>query len=259
MIFDPFRPYIRSALFILVFYVMAGTCFAQRGMKSDEVEVSERLGSTIPQSLTFLRSDSVLCQPFANPGKPVLITLMVYQCPENCDALPEGIADLINLGKMEPGKDYLAYTFSYDPSESPTDAKEKRDSMFRLLRKKIPKEGWTFYTGINGSVDSLARMLGIGYILRGNHFFYPHLAVLISPNGKIVKYLYGQLFNVAEFKMALENALQEETSPTFVKKLHYCLNYDPAVYPRYRFILHTSMIILLVTLSVVAVFLFRKS
>jgi len=95
----------------------------------NEVEVTGHLGVTIPGNLHFLDEDSTLVAPFRNSEIPILVTMMVFNCPDNCNALPEGVADLINLSDLIPGKDYKALTISLHPEEMPMDAQAKKDSM----------------------------------------------------------------------------------------------------------------------------------
>jgi protein SCO1/2 len=52
--------------------------------------------------------------------------------------------------------------------------------------------------------------------------------MIVSPNGKIVKYIHGTKFNPVEFKMAVINAGAEEPTPTITKIMKACFNYEPA-------------------------------
>ena len=50
---------------------------------------------------------------------------------------------------------------------------------------------------------------------------------ILSPSGKITRYLYGLHFLPFDFKMALIEAQKGIARPTINRVLEYCFNYDP--------------------------------
>jgi protein SCO1 len=51
--------------------------------------------------------------------------------------------------------------------------------------------------------------------------------MLISPSGKITRYLYGLTFLPFDVKMAIIEAQREMARPTINKVLEMCFSYDP--------------------------------
>jgi len=50
--------------------------------------------------------------------------------------------------------------------------------------------------------------------------------IMISPDGKITRYLKGISFVPFEFKLAVYEASQGKSAPTIIKVLKYCYSYD---------------------------------
>ena len=52
---------------------------------------------------------------------------------------------------------------------------------------------------------------------------------MLSPEGKITRYLYGSTYFLPfDLKMAVVEAQQGRSGPTINKVLNYCFSYDPA-------------------------------
>lgn len=78
-------------------------------------------------------------------------------------------------------------------------------------------------------MKSLANQVGFGYRYDEQEQQYAHSAVLIvlSPEGKVSRYLYGVDFPVPKLKLALNEA-SEGKAGTFIDRiLLFCYRYDP--------------------------------
>lgn len=58
-------------------------------------------------------------------------------------------------------------------------------------------------------------------------FAHPSGIVIVSPKGKITRYLYGLKFLPFDFKMAIIEAQKELSRPSINKVLDFCFAYDP--------------------------------
>ena len=62
----------------------------------------------------------------------------------------------------------------------------------------------------------------------GKEYIHPGTLIVISPKGKITRYLYGSdHFLPFDLKMAIAEAAEEKSGPTINKMLKYCFTYDP--------------------------------
>ncbi|MGE5411738.1 MAG: hypothetical protein ACM3MI_12325, partial [Clostridiales bacterium] len=57
---------------------------------------------------------------------------------------------------------------------------------------------------------------------------YAHMSslIMLSPNGKITRYILGTQFNPVDLKMAVINAQQGQVMPTLNKILAFCFSYE---------------------------------
>jgi len=69
--------------------------------------------------------------------------------------------------------------------------------------------------------------VGFRYKETGLDFAHPSGIILVSPEGKITRYLYGLDFLPFDLKMAIIEAQKGLAKPTINKVLQYCFNYDP--------------------------------
>ena len=85
-----------------------------------EVGVDQKLNDEIPLNLAFRDEHGnpvELAQFFA--GKPVILTLVYYNCPMLCTQVLNGLDRSLQLIPMEIGKDFNVVTVSIDPTDRP--------------------------------------------------------------------------------------------------------------------------------------------
>ena len=89
--------------------------------------------------------------------------------------------------------------------------------------------------GIFWSVDStqskaLADAVGFGYNYDEERKEFAHSAAtfILTPDGKISRYLYGIDFSARDLKLALLEASDGKIGNTIDKFILYCYHYDPA-------------------------------
>ena len=56
---------------------------------------------------------------------------------------------------------------------------------------------------------------------------HPSCIIVLSPSGKVTRYLYGTSFLPFDVKMALVEAQKGQSRPTINRVLEYCFTYDP--------------------------------
>ena len=117
---------------------------------------------------------------------------------------------------------------SFHEGETPVLASLKKKNYQELLHDQLVGRHWHFLTGDRQNIDKLLETLGFSVIRHGEDILHPAAIMIVSPGGKIVKYIHGTKYNPVEFKMAVAEAAQEKTMPTFTKVLKMCFNYEPA-------------------------------
>ena len=108
-----------------------------------DVGLDQRLGDSIPLDL-ILRDEHgqpvALRQLFGE--KPVILTLVYYQCPMLCTEVLNGLLRSAKELPLEIGKDFSIVTVSIDPSEGPVLAEVKHELYTGLYGRLGASRGW---------------------------------------------------------------------------------------------------------------------
>lgn len=208
--------------------LIASPAIAQVGLDTTtEVGVDEHLGEIVPLELEFLDEDGVPTKLGDLIDKPTILSLVYFRCPSICTPLLSGLADVVDRIDLEPGEDYQILTISFDVRETPDLAKRKQANFLKAVQREISPEAWRFMSGDSASVAAVTDAVGFRYIPQGKDFMHPGVIMVLSPGGKISRYLYGITFLPFDVKLALMEASEGKVSPTIRRVLLYCFSYDP--------------------------------
>jgi protein SCO1 len=192
-----------------------------------ELGIYEHLDQYLPKDLVFVNDNYDTVNLLSQINKPALIVPVYYECPGLCSPLLEGVADVISRSDMEIGKDYQVLTISFNPDERTKLAKEKKASYLKLVKTSGDLEhGWVFYTGDSANISKFLNSLGYMVKRTGKDWVHPSATVMVSPTGKITRYLYGVYFLPFDLKMAAVEASKGRSGPTINKMLNFCFSYD---------------------------------
>ncbi len=196
------------------------------GQKQIDVGVDEKLGDYLPMDAIFQNSDGDTLKLGDVINKPILLSLVYYECPGICNPLLTELAWTVDKIDLVPIDDYQVVTISFDHDETPATAQKWKKNYFNAM-KKFPEEGWTFLTGDSINIKKVTDALGFYFKKQGNEFLHAGTVVAIAPDGKISRYIFGSTFNQFDLKMALLDAEAGKTNPTIAKVLQFCFSYDP--------------------------------
>jgi protein SCO1/2 len=126
-----------------------------------------------------------------------------------------------------PGNEYEVVTITIDPHESTELARQKKAQHLAAYGRPAP--GWHFLTDYAGNSKRLADQVGFHYRYDPRQDQYAHAAAIaiLSPQGKLSRYLYGIHFPVRDMRFALAEASENRTGMTIEKVLLFCYHYDP--------------------------------
>lgn len=197
--------------------------------KDLEIGVDEKLGDFIPETIMVINESGDTVNLFSLINKPTILTLVYYRCPGICSPLMEGLADVIDRSDMTLGKDYQVLTVSFDSREDTELAVRKKRNHLNMMQKKEEAEkNWLFFTTDEVNSSLLTNTVGFRYRRTGNDFVHSATLIVISPQGKITRYLNGINFLPFEVKMSVLEASEGRVGTTINKILQYCYAYDPA-------------------------------
>jgi protein SCO1/2 len=195
--------------------------------KEIDIGIVEKLGDTIPLDLSFNNenNESVTLRQLID--MPTILMFVYFDCPNLCSPLMDGVADVISKLDMTIGKDYKVITISFNTSDTPEKAKEKKANFVTRISKENQKY-WMYLTGIQENINAITAAAGYKYKSQGLDFAHPSAIMILSPAGKITRYLYGLTYLPFDLKMAIIEAQKGIARPTSSRVLEYCFAYNPA-------------------------------
>ena len=197
------------------------------------VGVDERLGSRIPTDLPFRDQTGRpvrLSRYFT--GVPVILTLNYYACPTLCPLVFRNmVSTLQQMGGIALGRDFRIVTVSIDPGETLARAVDKSSKTYAMLgNRPDAADAWPFLLGSPASLQRLSESVGVRYTRVGaSDFAHPNVVIIVTPDGRVSRYLYGMEQSPKDLKLALLEASGGRigSSQVFNKALLYCFHYDP--------------------------------
>jgi len=216
--------------FFLIY--LSGNLGGQQLVRSDifkqevEVGIEEKLGDTIPLNLWFLNenSDTVRLRELIN--KPTIMFFVYFDCPNLCSPLMDGVSEMVSKLDLNLGTDYQIITISFNTKDTPEKAREKKVNFVQRISKEN-QAYWIYLTGTQENIDAITASIGFKYKAQGLDFAHPSAIYILSPQGKITRYLYGLTFLPFDVKMAIIEAQKGIARPTINRILEYCFAYDP--------------------------------
>ncbi len=192
-----------------------------------EVGIVEQLGEFIPLKATFRdeSGESLMLEDIID--KPTIVALVFFRCGGVCPRILSGVSLVLDRTPLEPGRDYRVLTLSFDDSDTPEFAAEKKKNYTAAFSKAFPEEAWKFLTGDRENISKFTEAVGFKYKQEGDFFVHPAALIILSPDGKIVRYIYGTSYLPFDMKMALLEASEGRVGSTIAKVLQFCYSYDP--------------------------------
>lgn len=202
---------------------------AQTEAGEEGVGISEKLGEYIPLDALFYdeRGNLVSLGALLGDNKPVIIVPAYYRCKNLCTTILDATASVIERMRLVPGKDFNVITISFNELETPEEALNKKKTYLKAAGKPLSAGSWRFLTGNNKNIKSLTEAIGMSFVRKGEEFLHPSALVVISGEGRISRYLYGNSYLPFDLEMALTEASKGVSRASIRKALLLCFSYDP--------------------------------
>jgi protein SCO1/2 len=197
-----------------------------------DVRIDERLGNKVPLDVQLVDWSGA---PFAfrsvfDGKKPVVMALVYYDCPMLCGLILSGTAKAMRENGLVLGKDFEAVTVSFDPSEKPAQAAERRRGYLQSMGLADAGRTWPFLVGTAEASRALADAVGFHYARDEATGQWAHMAAIfvLAPDGTVSRYLYGIEYPPKDLRLALVEAAGGKVGTSFDRFLLTCYRYDPA-------------------------------
>ncbi|HRO83396.1 MAG TPA: SCO family protein [Niabella sp.] len=202
-------------------------------------EEKKFLGSKIPDiSLIDAQGKNVNLYSLLQ-GKPLIISPIYTKCPSICGVVSNGTKEAVEkLGTL--GKDFNMISFSFDSTDQASDLQNYQ------RRWKMDGNHWRTVTSDANTIRSLMASVGFEYDVDTTLKQFNHAAMLvvITPEGRISRYIYGVSPSKRDIRLAVMAAMAEKTTPGLFAGLYLrCFGYDPVMRTYkvdWRFIISTS-------------------
>jgi protein SCO1 len=197
------------------------------------VEIQERLGARVPLDARFTAEDGSavrLGDLVVKREKPTVVALVYYSCPMLCGLVLKGMARTMRESGLTLGKDYDAVALSFDPRDTAKLAAERQRGYLQAFGDPEAKRAWRFLVGAEPEIRSVTDAVGFKYAYDEKTKQYAHAAALVvlTPDGRVSRYLYGVEYPSRDLRLAVVEAAQGRVGTSFDRLLLTCYRYDPA-------------------------------
>jgi protein SCO1 len=199
------------------------------------VGYDQRLGEQVPLDLEFRDEAGRLLKLGDFFGRrPVVLVFAYYECPMLCDLVLQGLTGSLKALRFDAGKEFDVVVVSIDPKETPKLAAETEAQTLSRYGRSGTEAGWHFLTGGQGSILKLTQAAGFRYVYDKERGEFAHAAgvVILTPGGRISRYLYGIEYAPRDVRLALIESADGRIGNLADQVLLYCFHYDP-VYGKY--------------------------
>ena len=196
-----------------------------------DVGIEQRLNQQVPLSLTFRdeAGNPVQLHQYFTPGKPVILSLVYFNCRMLCSEVLAAMTKSMRLIKFDAGKQYEVLTVSFDTRDTPAQAAEAKQKYLALYGRAGAETGWHFLTGDQASIATLAQAVGFHYRWDPSTEQFAHAAgiMLLTPEGRVAQYYYGAKYFPSDIRLGLVQASQNRIGTLADQIVLYCYHWDP--------------------------------
>lgn len=210
----------------------SGIPVTQKPLEIENVGVEEKLGAQLNPHLQFTDHNGKLVtlgDYFNKDHRPIILSLVYYNCPGLCNFHLNAMIDVMRPMDWSIGNQFKYLTVSFDASEKFETAQKKRESYLKQYNRTGAEKDWWFLVGSTESVKEITDEVGFKYkwIEKNKEWSHASVAIILTPEGKVSRYLPGLTVDSQTLKMALNEASNGRIGTLMDKILMYCFHYDP--------------------------------
>jgi protein SCO1/2 len=196
-----------------------------------EVSFKPELDVQVPLDLEFMGDDGKRA-PLRDrmlPGKPAILALVYYRCPTMCNLMLNGMVEALRDVSYLPGKDFSVLAVSFDARETHVVAAGKLENALEMYGKPETAGAWHFLVGQSPQIDKLTASVHFGFKYDSaiDQFAHGSGLLILTPDGKLSRFLPGVLYPRRDLQLALVEAGQGKIGTLTDKLALLCYHYDP--------------------------------
>jgi len=196
-----------------------------------EIGFDQKLGDDLPLDTPFRdeAGRAVRLRDYFSAGKPVILNLVYFDCPMLCTVTLSGMASALKEMTFDAGREFEVVTISFDPKEGPAQAAAQKARFMERYKRPQAEKGWHFLTGEIGAIHRVTKAVGFRYVWdqASRQFAHPAGTVVLTPEGRIARYLFGVEYAPRDLRLAVVEASANRIGSPVDQILLACYQYDP--------------------------------
>lgn len=231
------------------------------------VGYTQHLGARLPLDAGFTDSAGRairLADEFPRDERPTLLMLGYHRCPQLCGLATQGVLEALRQSRLPAAAARILFV-SVDPDETAADAADLRRADLgyaRLLAGASASDAPPIerLVGPAASIAALARRVGFVYQPgdAAARFAHPAGVVVVTPDGRVSRYLMGVRFDPAELRAAVAAAADGEVGNLSDRLALLCAHLDVRQGAHSAAVLSGVRVAGLATLALLAIFAWRR-
>jgi len=199
-----------------------------------KVGIEQKLGEQLPLETKFKDENGniVALGEYFKSGRPVIVTLVYYDCPMLCNQVLNGLTGSLKGISLDAGKDFDVVAISFDAREfdKPEIARNKKASYMERYGRPGTEQGFHFLTGEQASIDAVTNAIGFTYEWdeASEQFAHASAIMIATPQGVLSKYFYGIDYAPRDVRFGLVESAENKVGGVTDQLLLYCFHYDPS-------------------------------
>ena len=194
------------------------------------IGIEQKLNAQIPLDTVF-RDETGASVPLRTyfGKKPVVLAPVYYRCPMLCSQILSGVVAGLRPLSLRPGRDFEVVAISFDPADTPSEAALKRDHYSHTYSTRAGPNGWHFLVGSQAAISAVMQTIGFHYRWDPVNKMFVHASgvMVITPEGRVARYLYGVEYEPKDLKLSLVEASHNRIGSAVDQILLFCYHYDP--------------------------------
>jgi protein SCO1/2 len=214
-----------------------GTSAQQAPAWQKNAGIDQNLNRPLPLGDSFQDESGrdVKLGDFFHDQRPVMLALMYYNCQMLCPQVLHGLASGLRESGFHAGHEYDVVVASIDPADKPADAVSQKQHFLSMLddSSSTAANAVHFLTASQSSIADLAQATGFHYVRvpgpdgKMNQFAHSSVIMIVTPDGRMSKYLFGVDYQSRDVRLALIQASSRHIGTLSDLVLLYCCSYSP--------------------------------
>lgn len=196
----------------------------------EDVGVDEHLDGQVPLDATFKDEHGKVVRfgDYADGKRPVVLVLAYHSCKTLCSFVQNAVLDSLKAVAWSVGNEFDVVTLSIDARDTVAIANGKKTETIGSYARTNADRGWHFLVGDDQNVQRVAGAVGWKFHKDiDGEIAHPAAVMILKPNGRVARYLYGIEFSPNDMSLGLLEASEGHNISTIERIKLYCYHYDP--------------------------------